>query len=77
MVQLDPMPAEVLPLQIVCGVTIALGSGLTVTTTVFDLVHPVAVIVSVSVYVVVAVRVAVGLQAVVELKPVAGLHEYV
>jgi hypothetical protein len=45
----EPMLPDTTPLQVVRGVTLALGSGLTVTHTLFDLLQPVAVIVSVSV----------------------------
>ena len=63
------------PLQIVAlDPAAAVGNGLTVTVTLFALVHPVAVIVSVTVYVVVVVGLAVGLDTVVELNPVDGVH---
>jgi len=52
----------------------ATGNGFTVTVTEFDLEHPVAVTVSVIVYVVVDVGFAVGLDTVVELNPVDGVH---
>ena len=52
----------------------ATGNGLTVTVTEFDLVQPVAVTVSVTVYVVVEVGFAVGLDTVVELNPVDGVQ---
>ena len=52
----------------------ATGNGFTVTVTEFDLAHPVAVTVSVTVYVVVDVGFAVGLDTVVELNPVDGVH---
>jgi len=52
----------------------AIGNGFTVTVTEFDLEHPVAVTVSVTVYVVVEVGFAVGLDTVVELNPVEGVH---
>jgi hypothetical protein len=53
----------------------AAGNELTVTVTLFDFVHPVAVIVSVTVYVVFVVGFAVGFDTVVELKPVDGAQE--
>ena len=63
------------PLQIVLFVpAAATGNGFTVTVTEFDLVQPVAVTVSVTVYVVVDVGFAVGLDTVVELNPVDGVH---
>jgi len=46
------------------------GNGLTVTVTLLDLLHPVDVMVSVTVYVVVVVGLAVGLDTVELLKPV-------
>jgi hypothetical protein len=52
----------------------AAGNGFTVTVTLFDCSHPVAVIVSVKVYVVVTVGLAVGLAALDELNPVPGLQ---
>ena len=64
------------PEQIVALVpAAATGKGLTVTVMLFDLEHPVAVMVSVTVYVVVEVGLAVGLDTVVELNPVDGVHE--
>ena len=56
---------------------LAAGRGFNVTLTVFDLLQPVVVIVSVSVQVVVSVGLAVGFETVVELNPVAGDQEYV
>ena len=53
----------------------ATGNGFTVTVMLLDLEQPVAVIVSVTVYVVVEVGFAVGLETVVELNPVDGVHE--
>ena len=53
----------------------AIGNGFTVTVTEFDLEHPVAVTVSVTVYVVVEVGFAVGLDTVVLNNPVEGVHE--
>jgi len=53
----------------------ATGNGFTVTVMLLDLEHPVAVTVSVTVYVVVEVGFAVGLDTVVELNPVDGVHE--
>ena len=53
----------------------AIGNGFTVTVTEFDLEHPVAVTVSVTVYVVVEVGFAVGLETVVLNNPVEGVHE--
>ena len=52
----------------------ATGNGLTVTVMLLDLEQPVAVMVSVTVYVVVEVGFAVGLDTVVELNPVDGVH---
>jgi len=52
----------------------ATGNGFTVTVTEFDLAHPVAVTVSVTVYVVVDVGFAVGLDTVVLLNPVDGVQ---
>ena len=52
----------------------ATGNGFTVTVTLFDLEHPVAVIVSVTVYVVVEVGLAVGLDTVELLNPVDGVQ---
>jgi len=64
------------PLQIVLFVpAAATGNGFTVTVMLLDLEQPVAVIVSVTVYVVVEVGFAVGLETVVELNPVDGVHE--
>ena len=63
------------PLQIVLFVpAAATGNGFTVTVILFDLEQPVAVTVSVIVYVVVEVGFAVGLDTVVELNPVDGVH---
>jgi hypothetical protein len=53
---------------------VALGKGLTVTTTVSFLVQPPSVFVAVTIYVVVTVGVAVGLAAVAELNAVVGDH---
>lgn len=53
----------------------AVGRSLTVTTTVSLPIHP-ALSVTVTIYWVVTEGVAVGLAAVVELRPVAGAHEY-
>ena len=64
------------PLQIVAlDPAAAVGNGLTVTVTLLDLLHPVAVIVSVMVYVVVEVGLALGFDIVELLKPVDGVHE--
>jgi len=64
------------PLQIVAlDPAAAVGNGFTVTVTLLDLLHPVAVMVSVTVYVVVEVGLAVGLDAVELLNPVDGVHE--
>ena len=64
------------PLQIVAfDPAAATGNGLTVTVTLLDLLHPVAVIVSVMVYVVVEVGLALGFDIVELLKPVDGVHE--
>ena len=64
------------PLQIVCeGVTETTGSGLTVTVTCADDVHPFTS--PVTVYVVVEDGFAVTLAPVVALSAVGGLHEYV
>jgi len=52
----------------------ATGNGFTVTVTEFDLAHPVAVTVSVTVYVVVDVGFAVGLDTVVLDNPVDGVQ---
>ena len=52
----------------------ATGNGFTVTVTEFDLAHPVAVTVSVTVYVVVDVGFAVGLDTVVLDNPVEGVQ---
>jgi len=52
----------------------AIGNGFTVTVTEFDLEHPVAVTVSVTVYVVVEVGFAVGLETVVLDNPVEGVQ---
>ena len=52
------------------------GRGLIVTVTEFDLLHPVAIIVSVNTYVVVTVGFARGLETIEELNPVDGDHEY-
>ena len=53
----------------------ATGNGFTVTVTEFDLAQPVAVTVSVTVYVVVDAGFAVGLDTVVLDNPVDGVHE--
>jgi len=64
------------PLQIVAlEPAAAVGNGLTVTVTLLDLLQPVDVIVSVTVYVVVLVGFAVGLDTVELLKPVDGVQE--
>ena len=64
------------PLQIVAlDPAAAVGNGFTVTVTLFDLLQPVAVIVSVTVYVVVVVGLAVGLDTVELLNPVDGVQE--
>ena len=52
----------------------AVGNGFTVTVMLFDLEQPVAVIVSVTVYVVVEVGLAVGLDTVELLNPVDGVQ---
>ena len=52
----------------------ATGNGFTVTVTLLDLEHPVAVTVSVTVYVVVEVGFAVGLDTVVLDNPVDGVQ---
>jgi len=71
----DPMLVEA-PLHIVAlEPAAAVGNGLTVTVTELDLLQPVAVIVSVTVYVVVLVGLAVGLDTVELLKPVDGDQE--
>ena len=63
------------PLQIVAlDPAAATGNGFTVTVTLLDLLHPVAVIVSVTVYVVVVVGLAVGLDTVGLLNPVDGVQ---
>ena len=63
------------PLQIVAlDPAAAVGNGFTVTVTLLDLLHPVAVMVSVTVYVVVEVGLAVGLDAVELLNPVDGVQ---
>ena len=74
---LAPMVVEV-PLQIdLAEPALALGNGLTVTVTVFDLLQPVAVIVSTKVYVVVTVGLTFGLLE-VEVNPEGDdVHEYV
>jgi len=64
------------PLQIVAfDPAAATGNGFTVTVTELDLLQPVAVIVSVMVYVVVEVGLALGFDIVELLKPVDGVHE--
>jgi hypothetical protein len=64
------------PLQIVAfDPAAATGNEFTVTVTKLDLLHPVAVIVSVMVYVVVEVGLALGFDIVELLKPVDGVHE--
>ena len=55
--------------------TAAVGNGFTVTVTLLDLLQPVAVIVSVTVYVVVEVGFAVGFDTVELLNPVDGVQE--
>jgi len=52
----------------------AVGNGFTVTVMLFDLEHPVAVIVSVTVYVVVVVGLALGFDTVELLNPVDGVQ---
>jgi len=52
----------------------AVGNGLTVTVTLLDLLQPVDVMVSVTVYIVVVVGLAVGLDTVELLKPVDGVQ---
>jgi len=64
------------PLQIVAlEPAAAVGNGFTVTVTELDLLQPVDVIVSVTVYVVVVVGLALGFDTVELLKPVDGVHE--
>jgi hypothetical protein len=58
------------------GFTVTVGKGFTVTVTVAVFVHPAAVV-PVTVYVVVTVGFAVTVAPVVELRLVAGAHEYV
>ena len=53
---------------------LSVGNGLTVTTTLLEELQPVAVIVSVNVYVVVAVGFAVGFDTVVLLNAVDGVQ---
>jgi len=53
----------------------AVGNGLTVKVMELDLLQPVDVIVSVTVYVVVVVGLALGLDTVELLNPVDGVHE--
>jgi len=73
--EVEPIEVEA-PLQIVAlDPAAAVGNGLTVTVTLFDLEHPVAVIVSVTVYVVVEVGFAVGFDTVELLNPVDGVQE--
>ena len=63
------------PLQIVAlDPAAAVGNGFTVTVTLLDLLQPVAVIVSMTVYVVVLVGLADGLDAVELLNPVDGVQ---
>ena len=63
------------PLQIVAlDPAAAVGNGFTVTVTLLDLLHPVAVIVSVRAYVVVLVGLAVGFDTVELLNPVDGVQ---
>ena len=63
------------PLQIVAlDPAAAIGNGFTVTVTLFDLLQPVAVMVSVTVYVVVVVGFAVGFDTVELLNPVDGVQ---
>ena len=64
------------PLQIVAlDPAAAVGNGFTVTVTLLDLLHPVAVMVSVTVYVIVLVGLALGLDTVELLNPVDGVQE--
>ena len=56
-------------------VTVIVGKGLTVITTLFDLLHPVAVMVSTTVYVVVSAGLTVGLDA-VDVKPAIEVIEF-
>ena len=72
---MEPIEVEA-PLQIVAlDPAAAVGNGFTVTVTLLDLLHPVAVMVSVTVYVVVEVGLALGFDIVELLKPVDGVHE--
>ena len=72
---MEPIEVEA-PLQIVAlDPAAAVGNGFTVTVTLLDLEQPVAVIVSVTVYVVVEVGLAVGLDTVELLNPVDGVQE--
>ena len=72
---MEPIEVEA-PLQIVAlDPAAAVGNGFTVTVTLLDLLHPVAVIVSVMVYVVVEVGLALGFDTVELLNPVDGVHE--
>ena len=64
------------PLQMVAlDPVAAVGNGFTVTVTLLDLEQPVAVMVSVTVYVVVEVGLAVGFDTVELLNPVDGVQE--
>ena len=70
----EPIVVEA-PLQIdTFDPAAATGNGFTVTVTLLDEEHPVAVTVSVTVYVVVVVGFAVGLDTVDELNPVDGVQ---
>ena len=72
---MEPIEVDA-PLQIVAfDPAAATGNGFTVTVTLLDLLHPVAVIVSVMVYVVVEVGLALGLDTVGLLNPVDGVQE--
>ena len=63
------------PLQIVAlDPAAAVGNGFTVTVTLLDLLQPVAVMVSVTVYVVVEVGLALGFDTVELLNPVDGVQ---
>ena len=61
--------------MLVPPVMVETGAALTVMVTLFDFWQPVAVIVSVKVYVVVTVGLATGLDMVDELNPVVGVQE--
>ena len=70
----EPMFVDA-PLQIVAfDPAAAIGNGFTVTVTLLDLLQPVAVIVSVTVYVIVLVGLALGLDTVELLNPVDGVQ---